>query len=409
MTAPHPKPWSIRWRLTRGVLAVVLLGWLGSGGLTLWFLDVEMNEAFDEEMELVARTTILSLDTATVPVVPRVVGMSPESDERVLRIARIGEAPPEGPWPQPAEDGFSDAAGWRILRLTGDTAVVEVAHANAWRREELLEAATALLVLILPMMALLVLGVTRVLSQTLAPVVRLADRIGARSPDDLSPVGGADIPTELRPLATGLDSYLSRIEALRQIERRFVANAAHELRTPVAAIRATLSARQGGDAVPMLDDLTRRIERLLQLSRSEAGVGLERGPCDLVRILRLLADDARRHLSADVLFDDGDLNALEVAADPDAVAILIRNLIENAVEHGTGQVRVLLSPDAAVTVENPTGNAEFIDEPFRKGAGSRGIGLGLSIVATLAAAIGATIDRQIGNGAARVTVRFPRA
>ncbi|MEY4982755.1 MAG: hypothetical protein RIR62_1021 [Pseudomonadota bacterium] len=408
MTAPRKGAWSIRWRLTRGVLAVALLAWLGTAGLTLWYLEVEINEALDQEMALVAETMILSLDTG--PVVPRVVGMPTGSDERVLRISRLAGAPPDAPWAQPAEDGYSDAEGWRILRQTGDTAVVEVAHARAWRREEMWEAGSALLVLILPLVALLILGVSRVLTQTLAPVVTLARQIGGRMPDDLSPVGGADIPTELRPLATALDSYLARIAALRDSERRFVANAAHELRTPVAAIRATLgSAPDRAATAAMLDDLTRRIERLLQLARSEAGVGLGRGPCDLALILRLLVEDARRRPDADIRFDDGDHETLQIAADADAVAILLRNLIENAQDHGTGQVRVTLLADGRVTVENPTDGTEFLDEPFRKGAGSRGMGLGLSIVASLAGTMGAGMERRIGNGTARVTVRFPRA
>jgi two-component system OmpR family sensor kinase len=138
-------------------------------------------------------------------------------------------------------------------------------------------------------------------------------------------------------------------------------------------------------------------------------VGLGRGPCDLALILRLLVEDARRRPDADIRFDDGDHETLQIAADADAVAILLRNLIENAQDHGTGQVRVTLLADGRVTVENPTDGTEFLDEPFRKGAGSRGMGLGLSIVASLAGTMGAGMERRIGNGTARVTVRFPRA
>lgn len=400
--------WSIRWRLTRATLAVVGLGWLGTILLTLWFLDHEMNEGFDEEMALVARTALLSVESAPGPVLPRIVGMSPEEeDERLVRLSRPGLALPAAPWPQPAEDGFSEANGWRILRATGDSAVIEVAQSRAWRREELFEAASALIVLVLPMILLLVWGITRSLARTLAPVEALAGAIGARRPDDLSPVTGTGIPRELLPLTEGLNLYLARIEDLRQAERRFVANAAHELRTPVAAIRARLDL--GGDpagAVPMLDDLTRRVERLLQLARSEAGVGLGGGPADVLRILRLLVEDTARKEGVALHFDDGDMESLILPLDPDAVAILLRNLIDNAVDHGDGTLRLTLTPEARLTVENPTTGDAFAEAAFGKGPQSHGIGLGLSIVATLAAAMGITVEKTIGGGKARVVVAF---
>lgn len=413
------KGWSIRWRLTRDTLAVIALGWLGTVLLTLWFLDHEMSEGFDEEMELVAHTTLLGIESAPAPLVPRVVGMSPEAEnERLLRLSRPDAPLPPAPWPQPARDGFSEAEGWRILRLSGDAAIVEVAHSRSWRREELFEAASALLILILPMVLLLVWGITRSLARTLAPVEALAGSIRARGPDDLSPVASADIPRELRPLTDGLNGYLSRIEDLRQAERRFVANAAHELRTPVAAIRARLDL--GTDAeragtLRLLDDLTRRIERLLQLSRSEAGLGLGQGPADLIRILRLLTEETARHAGVTIHLDDGDLESLILPLDPDALAILLRNLIDNAVEHGTGVVRVAVSADARaadalanirLVIENQTENSAFVDAPFCKGSRSRGIGLGLSIVAALADAMDVPIEKTMADGHARVELTF---
>ncbi|WP_444429763.1 sensor histidine kinase [Rhodobacter capsulatus] len=160
----------------------------------------------------------------------------------------------------------------------------------------------------------------------------------------------------------------------------------------------------------MLDDLTRRVERLLQLSRSEAGLGLGRGPSDLVQVARLLVEEARRQ-GAEVRFDDGDVESLSLPVDADALAILIRNLLENALEHGTGPVRVVISlagdgGGAALMIENPTAQTAFVEAPFAKGPGSRGLGLGLSIVAALAAAMGASVDKTIRAGRARVVVRF---
>ncbi|MDR0807742.1 MAG: hypothetical protein LBE86_01195 [Gemmobacter sp.] len=402
--------WSIRWRLARATLAVVGLGWLGTILLTLWLLDYEMNESLDQEMALVARTTLLGIESTPGPVVPRIVGMSPgqdEEDERLVRLSLPGAILPPAPWPQPAEDGFSEANGWRILRATGDQTVIEVAQSRAWRREEMFEAASALIVLVLPMILLLAWGITRGLTRTLAPIAALADAIGARRPDDLSPVTGTGIPRELQPLTKGLNLYLGRIDDLRQAERRFVANAAHELRTPIATIRARLDLE--GDpagAVPMLDDLSRRVERLLQLARSEAGLGLGGGPVDLLRVLRLLVADASRREGVTIHFDDGDMENLILPFDPDAVAILLRNLIDNAVDHGDGRVRLTLTPGARLTIENPTTESTFAEAPFSKGPQSGGVGLGLSIVAALAATMGIGVEKHIEGDRARVVVAF---
>lgn len=415
MTQPVTSQWSIRWRILRGVLAIVTIGWIGTMLLALFFLNREMSEASDGQMIVVARTTLIAAETASGMAIPRIVGLGDtEDDEDVSALMRLSvhdRPAPDGPWPRPATDGFSDTGDWRVFRLSGEDAVIEVGQSKSQRREELLEAGSALLMLVLPMLMLLVWGITRTLTRTLAPVEQVASGIGRRKPDDLSPVPPDTTPRELRPLIEALNTYLARIDALRQSERRFVANAAHELRTPVASIRASLE--QGTNdpaaAIRLLDDLTRRIERLLQLARSEAGLGLGRGPVDLVRIIRLLTDETGRRTSAKIQFDDADLETLIVPFDPDAVAILLRNLIENAVDHGTGQVRILLTRAGRITIENPTENSGFLDAAFSKGPKSNGAGLGLSIVDSLSSSMGIRTSKTLSNGIARIELDFPAA
>lgn len=103
-------------------------------------------------------------------------------------------------------------------------------------------------------------------------------------------------------------------------------------------------------------------------------MGLGEGPGDLVLVLWRLRDERIRREA--------------VPKDPDALAILIRSLIENALDHGTGVVRLNLSRPARLTIENRTSEATFIYANFRSGARSRGMGLGLSIMATLCEAMG---------------------
>ena len=402
------KPWSIRRRLTRRVLLLVLLAWLLTIVLATLFLNHEVNEMLDEELQAVAETTVLYIEATPGKVIPRSIGIDPGNGERVLRILRPGDPDPGQPWPAITEDGFHHVNGWRVLRVSAENAVIEVAHNDAWRREETLEAASAFLVMILPMVGLLLLGLDLSLQQGFRPLERLSALIAGRRPEDLSPLQSQGLPLELQPLTGGLNSYITRIGELREAERAFIANASHELRTPIAAIRARLDLSQDAEAravLPMLDALTRWVERLLQLSRSEAGLGAGSGQSDLVRILRLLLRDMAAGPA--IHFDDGDHEQMLIAADPDALAILLRNLIENAVEHGTGEVRIRLFPDARLVIENPTTGLEFHDRPFEKRPGSTGSGLGLAIVAQLAAAMGAGISKEIRDGTARVSLRLP--
>lgn len=409
MTA-RPHAWSIRGRLTRRVLALVVLAWGATVVLASLFMNYEINEMLDEELQTVADTTVLYLDASQGALMPRMLGLSPDNGERMLRILRLDRPEPTAPWPPLTRDGYSDAAGWRVLRVTAENAVIEVAHLQNWRREEVLEAASAFLLLILPMVGLLIWGLNRNLRQALAPIAALAQAVASRKPADLTPVSLQGQPDELRPMTAGLNLYLERIEAMRLAERRFVANAAHELRTPVASLRARLNLSSDPEAraaLPQLDNLVHRVERLLQLSRSEAGLGLAQGQSDLVQLLRLLIREAfDRNKAAGIRFDDGDLEGLWVAGDADAVAILLRNLLENAVEHGSGQVVVTLTATGGVKIDNPTTGQAFLEAAFQKRAGSQGSGLGLAIVAELAQSMGVTVTKTITKGQARVLVQF---
>ena len=402
------KPWSIRRRLSRRVLVLVSLAWIASIGLATLFLDHEINEILDEELQAVADTTVLYLDATPGQVIPRSIGVKPGPGERLLRILRQGDPPPDAPWPALTEDGFYHVAGWRVLRVTAENAVIEVAHNDAWRREEMIEAASAFTVLFVPMIALLIWGLRASLRQGFARLEQLADSVAARGPGDQTSFPDVDLPIELKPLTTGLNQYIARISDLRRSERQFIANASHELRTPVAAIRARLDLSDDAEAraaLPLLDGLTRRVERLLQLSRSDSGLGIGGGVADLAQIVRLLVREVGRTPRHPIHYDDGDIETMPVNADPDALAIVIRNLLENAVEHGDGTALVRLDP-GCLSISNPATDAAFPDQPFAKRPGSSGLGLGLSIVAQLTDVMGITVERQYADDVAKVVLRF---
>lgn len=407
MTAPGP--WSLRRRLTGRVLALVAGAWLATVVLSAWVLDHEMNEMFDEELQALVETTVLFLDTAQASAIPRTIGVQTGDGERVLRILAPDRAANPAPWPALEGDGFHDAPGWRILRASAEGVVIEAGHATAWRREEMLEAASAFLVLALPLVGLLIWGLRRTVAEATAPVARLAGSVAARRPDDLSPTAAHGLPDEVQPLADALDGYLARIEALRRSEREFIANAAHELRTPLATMRNRLA--QSGDpeaqaTIGTVDALTRRVERLLQLSRLDSGLGFGRGPADLIRILRLLLDELAPRARHPVRFDDADLDRMDVTADPDALAILLRNVIENALDHGSGPVRIALSRDGTLTIENPADRPILPEARHAAGTASLGAGLGLSIIRAFAHALQIPLEATTEADHVRVRMRF---
>lgn len=404
------RPWSLRRRLTGRVLGLVIIGWCATLGLAAWVLNHEMNEMFDEELQALVETTTLFLEASETGAIPRHLGVETRDGERVLRLLSDSAAEPAAPWPTLGADGFHDAAGWRILRATAGDTVIEAAHAVEWRHEEMMETAIAFLALVLPLVALLVWGLRRITAAATAPIAGLAAMVGARRADDYTPVPAGALPRELLPLAEAYNTHLARIEAFRRSEQDFVANAAHELRTPLAVIRGRLELSADPDAaviVPMIDALTRRSERLLQLSRIEAGVGLGTGPADIVRILRLLLDEMRGQGCHPVRFDDSDMDRLMVAVDPDALAILLRNLLENAAEHGSGVVDVRLQADGTLTIRNPTTVASLDLERFGKGEASGGLGIGLSIIRALCRAMQIPLSFGIQSGEARFTLALP--
>ena len=413
--APSPEPaaapaWSLRRRLTRRVLALVAVGWLATILVSAVVLDHEMTEMFDGELQALVETTVLYLDTAQAGSIPRTLGVQTSDSERVLRILPADQPPAPAPWPALEGDGFHDLPGWRVLRRSAEGVVIEAAHATDLRREEKLEAASAFLLLALPLIGFLVWGLRRIVAEATAPVARLAGAVSGRSTDDLSPVGAEGLPRELRPLAMAFDHYLGRIEALRRSERDFIANAAHELRTPLAALRGRLELSPDPDAaaaVEAVDGLSRRVERLLQLARQEAGLGLGRGPCDLRRVLELVVADLRQGDGQPIRLDDGDLERLDVAADADAVAILLRNLIENAQQHGSGPVDLRLRADGRLSIANPATVTDLPEGRFARGAGSAGLGLGLSISEALVRSMGVRMARRAGNGRVQIDLDFP--
>jgi two-component system, OmpR family, sensor kinase len=311
-----------------------------------------------------------------------------------------------------------DGRGFRTTsthRLYSDDAVrgsirIIVAEPLAHRAKvarELLIGLSLPLVLILPVTLLAIVLAVRA---SLAPLRAFRDHLSARGARDLSPIASADLPSEMTPLADTMNSLLSRLDAAFAAERSFAANAAHELRTPLAGAIAQAQRLQSETHDPeakaraaeieaTLKRLTRLAERLLQLARAE-GARLRRDVAtDLRPVARILHDQMQR-IAADgrirlSLPDTPFMSDL----DPDVFAILFRNLVENALRHGApdAPVEVRLDPDGTFGVANdgavlgPEVVARLTDRFERVGPRLDGSGLGLAIVSTIGDRIGSKL------------------
>jgi len=409
VSASAPAPWSLRRRLARRILLATGAIWaltLGVGLAVMWH---EMGEVADASLGLQART-IANLVAAVGTAPPDV-----NDGEFVSRVTPPGFLRNAAPWPPLAADGRRSINGWTVVRKsTSGGVVVEVGQPLEARIEDFLEAAGVWLLLTVPLLGLLLGVVVRTVQASLGPVTRFASEMEQRRASDLSPIPDAGLPVELLPIPRALGRYLGRIEALLHSERSFSANAAHELRTPlaVASAQAQLIA-EGRDApraaraiVDSVARLTTTVDRLLDLARAESGLAAHGARCDLVPMLRLLVSEAP---PGRIRLDDGDFEKLEVGADVDSVALVVGNLLRNALEHGTGPVRVALRPGPCVEVSNAAvPGAAFREDRFATGPHSRGTGLGLSIVRATAERLGWRLDLAVHDDIATATLDLPR-
>ena len=290
---------------------------------------------------------------------------------------------------------YNDEAVRGTVRIT----VAEpLAHRATVAREIQMGLSLPLLIVIPVALLVIVLAVRA----SLAPLRRFRERLGARGARDLSRVLADDLPTEIAPVAETMNVLLARLSAAFEAERSFSANAAHELRTPLAGAiaqaqrlqtetRDPVAKARAGDIEATLKRLTRLSERLMQLARAEGGRLRRDHATDLRPVARILTQDlaliegpGRIVLTVP---DDPVMSDL----DPDVFAILFRNLIENALRHGAtaSQIDVDLSCDGVLSVANegaviPQESLARLTQRFeRDGAQNQGSGLGLAIVAAI--------------------------
>ncbi|MFN3789371.1 ATP-binding protein [Massilia sp.] len=351
--------------------------------------------------------------------------------------------------PQRAVLGFSNVKAngtvYRVFSIQSENQTVQVAQDLAVRRNMAGNLALRTLGPIAVMMPILMLVVWWVVSGSLEPVARVRSQVASRQADDLSPVSEAGLPDEVQPLVQELNLLFGRVKTAFDAQQSFVADAAHELRTPLAALRLQAQSLDRADtpearklAVSRLtagiDRATRLVEQLLVLARQEAtaAVGTVARPVDLADLARRTVADLAGVAAAkgvDVGIHHADPATVE--GQPDALHILLRNLVDNAIKYtpagGTADISVRseLGKDGAkegcivtVTVEDsgpgiPPEERERVFDRFYRVAGSEaaGSGLGLAIIKAIAERHGATLalGRSERLGGLSATVCFQDA
>jgi two-component system sensor histidine kinase QseC len=338
------------------------------------------------------------------------------------------------------EEGFSSvkAGGesWRVFSAwdARRRLLVQVGERDDVRREISAGIATNLLAPLVFALPLLGLFLWLSIAGALRPLRALGRQLEARRPDDMGALDAADAPAEVAPLVLSLNALFGRVGRLIENERRFTADAAHELRTPLAALKTQAQVARGAadddarrhaldNVIVGCDRATRLVEQLLTLARLEPDQ-LKGGAesCDLRALAQqTLAELAPAALSAKVELELADGNPVPATACPGLVSVLLRNLIDNAAQHGAagGRVRVEVAgagDGATISVQDygagiaPEERAKVGQRFYRiLGTEGTGSGLGLSIVHRIAEIHGASVtlaDGPDGKGL-RVTVNFP--
>lgn len=425
---------SLASRLARPLVAAVVLVWSISTALVAWYVDTQIQHNFDTELVESAHRQLYPalLDVATPTPEPtqaqaqavRILGEVPGSDyteplslqlrNAQGRLLLRSRAAPEQAFAAPLQEGFYDTAQHRIYTLEEPESGVwlQLADPLDERTEARWRTASGLIAVLLLMLPVLLWLIHWIARRELHSLRWLQAQIQQRSGDHLQPLALTDLPRELHQVGQDVNQLLHRLHLALDVERALAANAAHELRTPLASVRLRLhtaieqAQADGSGQIALaqiqpilhaLHTLSHRTERLLQLSRAEAA-SQPRSTVDLVQLCTTLAQEFWQQPQAQKRLDwDAPTITLPVQGDIDTLAIALRNLIDNALTYSSGPVELAVQaqPPAIIVRDSGPGIAAHDlstvqQRHVRADAAHLGYGLGLSIVGSIARQHGAS-------------------
>jgi two-component system OmpR family sensor kinase len=434
-------PHSLRARLLVYLLAAIALVAAVQATMAYRTALAEADAVFDYHM----RQTAYSL-RAGLPFEPGE-DVAPHDDENFDFVVQIWSADGRQLYrsarraalPDRAVLGFSSVPArdttYRVYSLQVPGGVIQVGQDMEVRRAMARTLALRTAAPVAALVPLLMAAAWWVVGSTLLPLRRLREQLAERRADDLSAVGEDPVPDEIRPLVHELNLLFDRLRHAFDTQKRFVADAAHELRSPLAALKLQVQglARAPDEASRQravarldagIDRATRLVDQLLALARQQDQAGAGATPvvlADLVKQAMADAAPAAQQRGVDLGLVAADATA--VPGDAGALGLLLRNLLDNAVKYtpAGGRVDIAVESEPGALCLRVEDSGPGIPEPERErvldrfyrvpGSEGAGSGLGLAIVKAIADAHGATLS--IGHsqqlGGLRVELRLPRA
>ncbi|MDP3824558.1 MAG: ATP-binding protein [Burkholderiales bacterium] len=441
---------SIHRRVLLWAMGALLAGATLLVGGSWWVLMHEMGEVFEDNLKQVALAVANYHRTDGVARPPRLAQPLPRVYEEYGQFEfvtavwsrdgrRLHSSNEAVALPFLSRSGLTDVtlAGehWHLYTIVLDDAIVQAAQRASERASLASETASTLVFPALVFLAVIAALLTYALRRGLAPLSNAASEVTARSVEALHPIPLANHPAELRLLVGAINDLMARLGSALAMQRHFLADAAHELRTPITALRLQLQLlERAGDAsqrAAALSELRAGIERaqhlveqLLQLSRlGPEAPALQRQPVDLAELARSAVGrfSARAH---DLGIDLGAATQGPVTVDGDLqqLGALLDNLVENALRYTPrgGEVDVSASSQdgrACLAVRDngpgiaPSERERVFDRFYRSARATmaNGSGLGLAIVKAVAQRHGAEVELGDATGGGLVvTVLFPR-
>jgi len=432
---------SIRARLLASLLGLLALAALLMGAVAYRNVLAEAETIFDYQLQQMA----LSLRDQGEISAAQVDSITDGQLDFVIQIwtvdgRSIYASRPHASLPARALLGLAtlnvDGRAWRTYSVATRERVIQVAQPIEIRRRLAAHAAWRSVLPLLLMAPLAALAIWWLAAKHLAPLSRLAGELRGRDAGSLAPLATGAMPDELAPLAQSLNALLERLRQSLDAQRAFVADAAHELRSPLTALKLQLELlrRAGGASADLdaaragigegIERATRLVEQLLALARSEPSAApAARERVDLAEVARrMIAETVPFATSRRIEFALAAPAPAFVEGDPVALALLVRNLVDNAARYSPPGSRVDVAVEAkAGAVEFrvddagpgiPEGERQRVFDRFYRRAegGESGSGLGLAIVQSVARSHGATValDRSPAGGL-RAEVRFAEA
>ncbi len=448
---PESRQRSVRRQLLVLILSAVSVAWIIAASVSFRDARHEVAEVLDAHLAQTASLISVQrdsdededeVDTEHAPVLHRYgrrVMFQVWKNE--MKLGLHSQQAPDTPL-SPVRDGFSDAtiggARWRVFSTwdASNRVLVQVAEQD----DERAELATAVarnfvvpLVVTLPILGVMIWAAVGRATQSLTQV---NEQVASRAADNLTPLDVAGAPSEIGALVTSLNHLFGRVQGLIEMERRFTADAAHELRTPLAGIRAQAQVARGAtdDAerahalegvIAGCDRATHAVEQMLTLARlAPDAVSFQPTPADVGGLLKAgIADLAPAALAKQMDIELTGEQSVGVLGDADLLGILFRNVIDNAIRYSpqgskvdiecdvTGaeaQIRVRDAGPGLSVEERASVGRRFYRAPGTKVAGS---GLGLSIAQRIAELHRGSIRLEAsptGTGL-QVVVVLPRA